>query len=326
MKMPKSIVFLILTFLLSWPVAFCAFSSGMVPYSGRWFAVAVFFMFTPAISAVVTQRFLFRDELIRPLGISFRPTRWFLVAALLPAFLAVGSTAVSYLFPAVSLTSDPMQSNALLLFGPSLSETQLAELRRSATELPLHPFILILISGTVAGLTVNGIAGFGEELGWRGFLLRETGRLGFWGSSLVIGIIWGLWHIPFIIHGHNYPGHPVAGIFMMVLWTVLFAPLIAYVRIRSNSVVSAAIMHGVLNGTAMAPAAVLRGGDSLETGVMGLAGMLVLCGLNLVLLGFGGARVWHERWMAHGFCGDIAAEEPLVCGRHIPAIKEQANG
>ena len=29
--------------------------------------------------------------------------------------------------------------------------------------------------------------------------------------SLVIGFFWGLWHLPLIAAGYNYPGHPVAG-------------------------------------------------------------------------------------------------------------------
>ena len=39
----------------------------------------------------------------------------------------------------------------------------------------------------IAGVTVNAVAGFGEELGWRGFLQKELAFLGFWRSSLLIG-------------------------------------------------------------------------------------------------------------------------------------------
>ena len=84
---------------------------------------------------------------------------------------------------------------------------------------------------------------------------------------------------------------------MMILWTVLFSPLIAYVCIRSSSVIPAAIMHGTINGTATAPAMILKGGDSLQIGVMGIAGMIVLTLLNILLLVWGKPGEWHYKWM-----------------------------
>ncbi|MBW7995315.1 MAG: CPBP family intramembrane metalloprotease [Candidatus Glassbacteria bacterium] len=254
-------------------------------------------MFTPLISASITQKLIFRQNVMRPLRVSFLLNRWFLVALLLPDVLALGSTAASLLFPGVSLTVDPTEASIFEFLGNSLPKDQLATLSRSVTELPMHPFLLVLLGGTIAGLTINGIAGFGEELGWRGLLLRELAGLGFWRASFTIGLIWGLWHLPFILHGYNYPGYPIAGVFMMIVWTVLFSPLIAYVSIRSNSVIPAAIMHGALNGTAMAPAIVLKGGDALQVGVMGFAGMLVLFCFNVALLVLCKPTEWHNKWM-----------------------------
>ena len=297
--MKKGAIFLVLTFLLSWPVAFLVFGSGMKSYTATapWFAMAIYFMFTPLISAIITQKLIYRHELIKPLRVSFRPNRWFLVALFLPAVLALGSTAASLLFPGVLLTADPTETSSFQFFRHHLSPDQVAALTRSVAELPVHPFFLVLVGGTVAGLTINGLGGFGEELGWRGLLLREFAGLGFWRASFTIGAIWGLWHLPFILHGHNYPGHPIAGVFMMILWTVLFTPLIVYVCIRSNSVIAAAMMHGSLNGTAMAPLVVIRGGDVLQIGVMGFAGILVLLCFNLVLFARCSPGEWHKKWM-----------------------------
>jgi hypothetical protein len=50
-------------------------------------------------------------------------------------------------------------------------------------------------------------------------------------------------------------------------------------------VIAAAIMHGTLNGAVLAPSLVLRGGDSMAVGVVGLAGILALVALNLTLYG-----------------------------------------
>jgi membrane protease YdiL (CAAX protease family) len=230
---------------------------------------------------------------MKPLGVSFRINRWFIVALLLPTLLAIGATVVSVLFPGVSITLDPAEANVFAFFDNIPADQRVTDI----SSLPVHPFILTLVFGTLAGLTINGIAGFGEELGWRGLLLREFASLGFWRSSWIIGTIWGLWHLPFIVNGYNYPGHPVAGVFMMTLWTILFSPIIAYVCIRSDSVISAAIMHGAINGTAMAPAIVLKGGNSLTIGVIGLAGIIVLVVLNLLLISFGKPSQWHNKWL-----------------------------
>lgn len=41
------------------------------------------------------------------------------------------------------------------------------------------------------------MAALGEEIGWRGFLLpRLQHRFGILTSALIIGVVWGLWHLP----------------------------------------------------------------------------------------------------------------------------------
>jgi len=299
--MKKAAVFLGLTFFLSWPIAFFAFGTGMRAYTAPWLAVAVYFMFTPAISTIITQKLIYRQNLMSPLRVSFRPNRWFLVALLLPGIIALASTATSLLFPGVSITTNLTEATLFQFMRQSFTQDQVAALSRSASELPVHPFFLVLLGGTMAGLTINGVAGFGEELGWRGLLLRESLGLGFWRASFATGIVWGLWHLPFILHGHNYPGYPIAGAFVMILWTTLFSPLIGYLCIRANSVIAAAIMHGAVNGTAMAPMVMLRGGNALQIGVMGFAGILVLLCLNLVLLTVGRPEEWHNKCMERTF-------------------------
>ena len=284
LRVNKVLLFLTLTFLTSWSLAFAYFALGGRGYSASWVAMAVVYMFTPMICALVTPKLIFREPVLRPLGVSWRLNRWVVVGWLLPAMLAVAATGVSLLMPRVHFTPDVLSANVFEFFGTALSPQRAEQLRQRARELPVHPFFLCLVGGSIAGATINAVAAFGEELGWRGLLQREWARWGFWKSSLCIGMIWGVWHAPFILHGYNYPGHPVAGIVAMTAWAMLFSPLIAYVRIRSGTVIAAAIMHGAVNGTAIAPALVISGGDSLRVGVMGIPGMVTLALLNLGLL------------------------------------------
>jgi membrane protease YdiL (CAAX protease family) len=310
--MKKSLIFLSITFLLSWPIAFLCFALGGTTFSPLWMVMAIYFMFTPMIGAAITQKLIFKDAICGPLGVSFKLNRWFVIGLVLPPFLVVISTGISLLLPNVSFTHDPLASNIFTFFGNTLPAERLSGLKESAATMPVHPFFLALLGGTLAGLTVNGLAGFGEELGWRGLFQVETAGLGFWKSSWLVGIVWGIWHAPFIIFGYNYPGHPIAGVFMMILLTLSLTPIIGYIRIRSKSVIAASIMHGSLNGTAIAPAIVLIGGDSLLVGITGMAGIITLATLNIVLALFGNTTYWHNQSLQETPLR-VAAEGRRVC-------------
>lgn len=132
------------------------------------------------------------------------------------------------------------------------------------------------MQGLLAGITINAIAGFGEELGWRGFLLKQFKEMSFVKASILIGIIWGLWHAPLILMGHNYPQHPIAGVFMMTLWCILLTPIFLYITIKSKSVIAAAIIHGTLNATFGISIMLIEGGNDLTVGMTGVAGFISL--------------------------------------------------
>lgn len=277
--MGKAAQYLALTYLLTWSLV-GAFALTRTPWtSPAGFAVGVAAMFMPALAAVIVQRR--HGEPLRALVPFSRPNRWFLVAWLLPAALALLAAGLGLLMPGVAFS--PGLEGFFQQLASRVPPEQLEQARAQLAALPVHPFWLILGQGMVAGATVNVIAAFGEELGWRGLLWQEWRAWGFWKASAAVGAVWGLWHAPMILLGHNYPQHPVAGVFMMTLFAMLATPWHAYVRERGGSVLPAAIMHGTLNATAAAATIVLTGGSDLLVGVSGLAGMLALVGLNAVL-------------------------------------------
>jgi len=100
------------------------------------------------------------------------------------------------------------------------------------------------------GVTVNAAFALGEEFGWRGYLLWELAPLGFWRASTVIGVAWGVWHAPVIVAGYNYPAFPVVGVVAMTVATLVFTPLYVTLVARAESVLAAALLHGVFNGSA----------------------------------------------------------------------------
>lgn len=280
-NMKKVMLFLGLTFSLNYLMVILYLAMG-----GKWVLpgsaiIGVAYMFVPMLVALWVQKGIYREPIKEPLGISFKLNRWFLAAWLLPPLIALATLAVSLLFPGVSFS--PEMAGLFDKFKDMLTAEQFQQMQDQMALLPVHPIWLSLLQGLVAGVTVNAVAGFGEELGWRGFLQRELSPLGFWRSTLLIGFIWGIWHAPIILQGHNYPQHPVIGVGMMTLWTMLLAPIIGYISLKAKSVIAAAVFHGTLNGTYILAVMTLKGGSDLTVGVSGLAGFLVLALVNLVI-------------------------------------------
>ncbi len=273
--------FLVWTFALSWSLAL-----GFRLAGGEWqgtasYVVAIVYMYMPALAAVIVARFHARKPIGSDLGVRLRPNRWFAVAAVLPLLLAVATLGAGLLVPGVRF--DPLMTDLIERLAALAPGVSPEAIREQMDVLPVHPYWLAIPQALIAGATINALVAFGEELGWRGFLYTRTIHLGFWKSSALIGLIWGVWHAPIILQGHNYPDHPVAGVFLMTLWTLLLAPLFQWIRLRSQSVVAAAILHGALNASAGLAVMVLSGGNDLTIGLTGAAGMAVLLVANLVL-------------------------------------------
>ncbi|MCI8353963.1 MAG: CPBP family intramembrane metalloprotease [Lachnospiraceae bacterium] len=115
----------------------------------------------------------------------------------------------------------------------------------------------IVMNQTIMGFLmapfVNLVNCFGEEWGWRGYLLPKLlGRFKVVPAVLLNGLIWGLWHAPLIALGHNYgigyPGFPVVGILAMCVFCVVMGTILCYVTIKTRSCIPAVMGHGMING------------------------------------------------------------------------------
>ena len=113
---------------------------------------------------------------------------------------------------------------------------------------PLYTVVPTFIILTVA-------AGIGEEFGWRGFLLpRLQTRHNALISSLIVGVIWAIWHIPlFFIKGTGqYDIQSQGGLLPAILGYSIFVIFssIQFTWVFNNtkgSVLLAAVMHGASN-------------------------------------------------------------------------------
>jgi membrane protease YdiL (CAAX protease family) len=279
----KIAVFLALAYGIAWTVGFGFFALGGRVNSGAFVAIAIPYMFAPAIAALITQKLIWKEPL-RDLGLRMPRMPWMVVAWLLPVLVVVVALAFSLFVPGVSLSTglDGLLEKLASMLPPG--EVARAQREMGQTILAKPGVLLFFSIGQVlmAGPTINAIAALGEELGWRGLLMNELKSLGFWRSSFAIGFFWGLWHLPMIINGYNYPGYPILGPVMMTLLTILLSPLIGYVTWRAGSVYAAAVFHGTFNAAASL-AIFLSGGTVLVVGMTGLAGMLTLLLANVAL-------------------------------------------
>ncbi len=188
------------------------------------------YMFTPMLAGlVVCHR---HDVSLGEVGLRRGCPRWLVVAAVVSLPLVGVMLLLSLAIPTV-------------VFSPETAPLG---------DIPVPDGVLglLITLGAVLlmGSTINAVFAFGEEFGWRGYLLWELAPMGFWHASVVIGIVWGLWHAPLILAGYNYASFPIVGILAMVAACVAFSPLYTYLVLKARSVIAAALLHGVFNASA----------------------------------------------------------------------------
>jgi membrane protease YdiL (CAAX protease family) len=113
------------------------------------------------------------------------------------------------------------------------------------------------------------VLAFGEEAGWRGFALpRLVERHGFWLASLILGVVWCVWHYPRLL-GSPYLGSlsetlPLIGLFSVQIIISNF--IICWLYVRSDrSVLAATLFHASFN--LVATAYFLAATDLIVTGL-----------------------------------------------------------
>lgn len=78
---------------------------------------------------------------------------------------------------------------------------------------------------------------YGEEIGWRGYLLPELRQKhSFFSSTLIVGIIWGIWHLRIPVF--------VVYLTMVIELSLIFSWLS---QKTENNILSAIILHGSFN-------------------------------------------------------------------------------
>jgi membrane protease YdiL (CAAX protease family) len=206
--------------------------------------MATAYMWAPALANIFTRlitREGWKDMGLRPnfkKGWRFWAAGWFL-----PVVMTLTGAALFFvLFPQYFDT------------GLSVVHQQIAASTILSSLSPWTFAALQLVAGVLIAPIVNSIATFGEEFGWRAYLLPKLMPLGGRKTMLLIGLIWGIWHWPVIFmgyeYGFNYPGYPWAGP-LLFLWVAFgLGIFLGWLTLRGKSIWPAVIGHAAINGIA----------------------------------------------------------------------------
>lgn len=241
----RLMIYLAFAFGITWVIFFAYILSGNIwAADGEISAMDQFVclgMLCPALAVLLTryvtkEGFAVTGEDSMLLGISFKDRKWFyfVIAMFLPwLYFELGNVLTLIISP-----------NAFDINNPELLE--LADNERA--------IIFILPIAAIVSGVIASFAAFGEEAGWRGYMMPKMIKL--WGvrKAVVIGgILWGIWHWPLTYVGHNfgigYHGYPFTGFAAMCVMCVFMGIILTFVTYKSGSIWPATILHAVNNGS-----------------------------------------------------------------------------
>ena len=241
-------------------------------------------MFFPAIGVLLTRLITkegFRDSWLKlKLKGNLKP---YLLAWFGPAILTFAGMAVYFvLFP----------HNLDLSFSYFAATLEAAGAPMETLPIPIGLLMLVqCVQAVFLAPVMNFVTCFGEEWGWRGYLLPKVAKhFSTVPTLLITGIIWGLWHAPLTIIGHNYgldyPGFPYTGIAMMCLFCVILGVFLSYVTLKANSCIPAIIGHGAINGIAAIGMYFTKDGGNPFIGPapMGIIGMIPFIAVAVIFV------------------------------------------
>lgn len=287
-------LFIVLTFVITWIIFMLIPLRGLTYGKGISIFIVASAMFVPALCNILTRLITkegFGNMYLHP---HFKGNlKHYLLVYFGPSALLLLSGAVYFLILPGS-------------FDPEFTVLKGVAASSGKTGLSVQNMLLIAVLTVVLiGPIVNIIPTLGEELGWRGYLLPKLRMLLSDRAALVVtGIIWGIWHAPVIVMGHNYGtsyiGYPWLGVLAMIVFCVVLGVIEGYVTIKLDSVIPAAMIHSVVNAGAALPINVAKAGYNPILGpvITGLVGGLPFIVLAVILLIKAGNKRSYEKEIA----------------------------
>ena len=223
------IIFFVLTFVQTWIFYFAIILTGAIPFTD---VLGTVFLIgggmAPSLIGIIMMLATYsKDDRKEYLRRSYQVKRisvkwWIFILLIFPVMYAV-----------VVL--------ATIISGANIPEM---EGLRAIAENPVSIIAVLLV-----GFFINGA--FPEEFGWRGFALQPLlDKLGFIRGNLLLGILWGIWHLPlfFIPSMWFHSQLSVLGITFYIAHSIGLSMMMSLVFIKTRqSILSALLMHMLSN-------------------------------------------------------------------------------
>lgn len=202
-------------------------------------------MFGPMLAAMVMRAWVSREGFKGSLGFK-RPFKYYLIAFFAPM-----------LFVLFLIIFDQLTGIGRFIW---------------TYNIPLHTTILISVGLVFLFLPL----GFGEEYGWRGYLLPRLLPMGEVKGTLLLGLIWTYWHLPvlFLRQGPFYISIPLFTATVMLL----AFPFTWLYRAAGASVIIVALFHTAFDiwGDNFTSAVAYPGQNQLLVGAVGVVAMTIM--------------------------------------------------
>ena len=193
--------------------------------------LVIIHMWGPGIAAIATK--LIHQKNIKDLGWRLGKSKFLVMAYFIPVILPLIAYGIVWLTGLGGVSTD-----------------RLAKLiSDGAPFLAGSPVFVLFLVLAIYGLFRNLITATGEEIGWTGFLtpafLKITSPTK---SSLIIGLIWAVWHYPIIIFGEYNVGTPVwIAIPSFTVMIIGFSFFRTWLWMGSASLWTGAVLHASHN-------------------------------------------------------------------------------
>jgi membrane protease YdiL (CAAX protease family) len=242
-----------------------------------WASLIFFVNFTPAVATVLVARWIsplphMRQATGLRFGVSRRKWLLYCLCGL------VGFTLFNLATPFVGALVHVFPLDLQHLAGLKALLESTPDGKSIVDQVPLSTIaLLILVTLPLQALLICWV-NFGEEYGWRGYLLPQLLPLGQWPALLLSGAIWGFWHAPLILMGFNYPQHHILGVLLFTLFGMVFGVILGWTRLATGSVWPAVFGHAALDANQVAGGiyVLLPAKATFDTALAGITGITAL--------------------------------------------------
>jgi membrane protease YdiL (CAAX protease family) len=200
-------------------------------------------MFIPALVAIAFR--IIGKEGFRNVGWGLRKW-WYVIPSVLIPLAVIASLAAIF-----SILNWATLSDKHFLFKDGMLTIQKIPMILGNQAQSLAFFGLNLALSLFVQSLLGSVATIGEEFGWRGYVQEMfIQRFGLNRGLILLGIIWGYWHLPIGLMGWNFPEHPILGALILTpISTIFLGIYLGWLYLRSRSIWMPTLAHAAMNLT-----------------------------------------------------------------------------